>query len=93
MDGLSVDTERFATGHQHARGIAGVEDGVDEAGAGVEQVLAVVQDEQHRPGAEDRGQRRRLDRRLTFEPERFGDSARHLVGVPHRRELGEHHVG
>ena len=92
MDGLAVDPQRLAAGDEHPGLVAGVEDRVDERGAVVEQVLAVVEDEQQPPRSEGRRQGGRPERGLALHPDRLGDRPRDLVGRVRGGELGEDHV-
>ena len=70
------------------------QEGADQGGAGVEQVLAVVQDQQHRPRAQAVHQRlqRRAIRQLGAAHRRQG-GAGHQGPVGQRRHLDQPHAG
>ena len=75
VDGLAVDAERLAAGRHQMDVGAAAQDGVGDLGAGADQVLAVVQDDQDVLGGE--GVEERLEGgtpRLAHCPQRLGDS-------------------
>ena len=52
-DLFALELERFTAGRQDGDVRAPVEDGVDEVRAGVDQMLAVVENEEHFPGRQE----------------------------------------
>ena len=85
---LAVDAERLAAGRDHRQVRTRGEQRVERRRGGLDEMLAVVDDEQHRLGRQNRSRRR----------ERFwrgsriqhpGDRARHIIGVRHVGEVDE----
>ena len=91
---LSSQTERPSTGSQHRELGTAVQDHGDQLTHGVDQVLAVVDDEQVRPAVEDRGTGRPHVAVYLSHPERGGQRVRDGRGIGDRcqqhdrRDLG-----
>ena len=92
MHRLAVHPQRLAAGHQDPRLRAGVEDRVGQVGGGVEEVLAVVQHQQHLPGSQVGRQHSGSHGALTLDAGRLGDRARDVGLVTRGGELGEDDV-
>ena len=82
------DTQRFATGRQHAQTRRSVQQALGDRGAALDDVLAVVQHEQHPARADGFGDRE-LDwsPRLLGHPEKCRQRAVDHAGIHERRQL------
>lgn len=93
MHRLPVDPQRFAARHEDACAWVSVEDRVDQIGTGIEEMFAVVQDQQHRTRTQVASQCGGLDCALALHSRRFRDRPCDAHLVPHRGQLGQDHVG
>ncbi len=85
---LARDLQPLAAGGEDAQGGAGGEQVVGEGGAGVDQVLAVVEDEERGPGGEEGGQGRQHRAARSFpQAEGGGHGDRDARGIGDRREF------
>ncbi len=90
---LAGNGEGFPAGCQHGDVFGRAEDGVDEPGDRVDDVLAVVQHQQQPPVGEI-GKQAGAHRRIRIgtvqrHAERVRDRQRHVIRVAHRRETGQ----
>ena len=84
---LTIDAERFSRGHEHVGLRAPVEHQVHEVTALIEQVLAVVEHEQHRSARQVLGQAFLVHRCNTLDPGGLRNRLGETRGVTHRRQL------
>ncbi len=100
-DRLAEHAQRLAAGQQHPHLRTGAEQRIDELGDGVEQVLAVVEQQQRRPSGQrlrqpgqDVGRgasRRTVEQGGLAQPERPGDGGGDVLAIGDCRQVDEPH--
>jgi hypothetical protein len=93
IDVLAFDTQRFAAGRQNGHAGAAADDRLGQAGRGIDQMLAIVQDQQQ-PPASDRPRNgiRRDILAFQLDAQRAGDGRGNQFGLCKRRKLDQQAV-